>query len=205
MPPLTFFSAQILSACSRIACVIFRWCASMACVNAGTSTPPDQHHQRDAPVKRRIPEEQELLQRARALSEARLDCLLGPPKGMGAGLSPAAMLGGGWTWSTTSSPSARRRRLSSAHRSAFMLSSLPSTATTTLPRLPVAMEKLPRAFSLLADPNPRRLLARRGVTSTDSTGFGSKLRAAASFRFPADPCLLARWLGLAVDLTGLFC
>jgi hypothetical protein len=35
-------SEQILRACSRITCVIRRWCASMACVNAGTSSPPDQ-------------------------------------------------------------------------------------------------------------------------------------------------------------------
>jgi hypothetical protein len=58
--------------------------------------------------------------------------------------------------------------LSSAHRSAFMLSSLPSTATTTLARLPVAMEgALSRASSLLPGSNLLRLFALRGVTSTD--------------------------------------
>jgi hypothetical protein len=78
-----------------------------------------------------------------------MGCLLGPPKGMGPGLRPAAMLGGGWTWRTTSLPSKRRRRLSSAHRSDFMLSSLPSTATTTLARFPVAMDRS-RARTLAA-------------------------------------------------------
>jgi len=50
------------------------------------------------------------------------------------GLMPAAMDGGGWTWRTTKEPPSSGDRavtLSRAHRKAVMLSSLPSTATTT--------------------------------------------------------------------------
>ena len=53
------------------------------------------------------------------------------------------MEGGDWTWRMTkeeedaveSDVEDRSSRLSSAHRRAFMLSSLPSTATTTQPKL----------------------------------------------------------------------
>ena len=87
-------------------------------------------------------------------------------------------------------------------RLAFMLSSLPSTDTTTLARLPVAMEI---ELGLPPPLGSARGQVRR--TARRSMDLASKLRAAASFPFPADPA--ARWLGLAwpvglaVDLTEL--
>ena len=84
-------------------------------------------------------------------------------------------------------------------RLAFMLSSLPSTDTTTLARLPVAMEIELSLAGLLASLGfPPLLGSARGQVRSD--GFGSKLRAAASFPFPADPA--ARWLGLAWPSCG---
>ena len=65
--------------------------------------------------------------------------LRGPPKGISPGLSPTAMEGGDWTWSRCKVFCfSSRRRLSMAQWSAFMLSSLPSTATTTHRRFAVA-------------------------------------------------------------------
>ena len=69
--------------------------------------------------------------------KARTSRSLGPPKGIGAGLRPATIEGGGWTWSTTkvpsveSGPDEQSLRFWNAHRKASMLSSLPSTATIT--------------------------------------------------------------------------
>ena len=83
-------------------------------------------------------------------------------------------------------------------RLAFMLSSLPSTDTTTLARLPVTMEIELSLAGLLASLGlPPPLGSARGQVRSTTTldGFGSKLRAAASFAFLADPA--ARWLGLA--------
>ena len=57
------------------------------------------------------------------------------------------MDGADWTWSTTKDPPGvesstvdRSLRLSSAHVKAFMLSSLPSTATTTHLKFPVIVD-----------------------------------------------------------------
>lgn len=66
---------------------------------------------------------------------------LGPPKGMAPGLRPVAMDGGDCTWrmkKVESDPGDRSLRLRSAHLNAFILSSLPSTATTTQPRFPAS-------------------------------------------------------------------
>lgn len=68
---------------------------------------------------------------------------LGPPKGIGPGLRPVAIDGGDWTWkimkeaeSVVSGVGDLSLRLSKAQRRAFMLSWLPSTATTTRLRFP---------------------------------------------------------------------
>lgn len=64
---------------------------------------------------------------------------LGPPKGMVPGLTPAATEGDGWTWRTTNDESEEddeSLRLSRAHLRASILTSLPSTATTTQFKLP---------------------------------------------------------------------
>jgi hypothetical protein len=61
---------------------------------------------------------------------------------MAPGLRPAAIDGGDWTWRMTKEPGVavesgagdRSLRLSRAYLKAFMLSSLPSTATITHPR-----------------------------------------------------------------------
>lgn len=66
-----------------------------------------------------------------------LEFLLGPPNGMEPGLRPTMMDGGDWTWRIKKDPGSdpgswgRSLRLLRAHLRAFMLSSLPSTATTT--------------------------------------------------------------------------
>lgn len=62
------------------------------------------------------------------------------------GLRPVAMEGGDWTWKMTKQPGVavgspgvagdRSLRFSNAQRRPFMLSSLPSTATTATPRFP---------------------------------------------------------------------
>jgi len=69
---------------------------------------------------------------------------LGPPKGIEPGLRPVAIDGGDWTWKMMKEPASvesgvvgdRSLRFSNAQRRAFMLSSLPSTATITTPRFP---------------------------------------------------------------------
>lgn len=63
---------------------------------------------------------------------------LGPPKGIVPGLTPAATEGEGWTWRTTNDESGEDDesfRLSRAHLRASILTSLPSTATTTQVKL----------------------------------------------------------------------
>lgn len=82
------------------------------------------------------------IDRGIAVKEWRAETLPGPPKGIAPGLRPAEIVGGDWTCRMMNEPGGslesgagdRTFRLSRAHLKAYMLSSLPSTATMTRPR-----------------------------------------------------------------------
>lgn len=117
------------------------WWASIAAVKAGTSTLPFFFF--CVFSINSLPDETEIQilimneKKSRNRKRETLGFLLGPPNGMEPGLRPTMMDGGDWTWRIKNDPGSdpgswgRSLRLLRAHLRAFMLSSLPSTATTT--------------------------------------------------------------------------